>query len=416
MTISRNHRLNRKTNPAQSRLPIFPPSGIARGWASPFPFKSALMKTKKIVGQPSWILSHAHVKAALTQKAGHLGPIQFRLGKRWIAPYDLAPWAEEKLAPGTPDMLRVMRGDFFCMPFGGNETPYRGEKYPPHGETANASWKFESGDSQNLHVSLKTKIREGRVDKLVKIVPGQTAVYVRHIISGMKGQMSFGHHAILKLPGDKTGRISTSRFRIGQVFPGTFEHPLQGGYSILKPGAKFHSLREVPRADGQNADLSVYPDREGYEDLVMMGSDETLPFAWTALVVAKERYVWFALKDPRVLRSTVFWMSNGGRHYAPWNGRHRHAIGLEEVTSNFHYGLAESVAPNVFSKAGISTSFTLSPRTPLVVNYIMALAEIPSGFDVVKTISAAKDLQSVTLISQSGKTIHQPLDVSFTNF
>ena len=86
--------------------------------------------------------------------------------------------------------------------------------------------------------------------------------------------------------------------------------------------------------------------RDGYEDIVLMASDPKLPFAWTALTVPEHNYVWFALKDPRVLPSTLFWISNGGRHYAPWNGRHRRAIGLEEVVSNFHSGLAESAKPN----------------------------------------------------------------------
>jgi hypothetical protein len=371
------------------------------------------MKTRIISGQESWTFSTPKVEAALTRQGGHLGPVRFHVGDRWVEPYDLAPWAEEKLAPGSPQVLRVMRGDFFCMPFGGNEASYRGEKYPPHGETANSRWKFESAGADRLHVSMKTKIRAGRVDKTVQLGTEEPVIYTRHVISGMKGAMSFGHHAILKLPGNGAGRLSVSPFRFGQVFPEAFEVPAKGGYSVLKPGAKFSSMRRVPRVDGRTADLSVYPAREGFEDLVMMASDERMPFAWTALVVASQGYVWFALKDPRVLRSTVFWMSNGGRHYAPWNGRHRHAIGLEEVTSNFHYGLAESARANPVSRAGVATSVTLSPERPLVVNYIMAMAAIPAGFDEVKAIEAARDGRSVVLTARSGKKVRQAVDVRF---
>jgi hypothetical protein len=371
------------------------------------------MKTRKIAGQKSWTMAGSHVDAALTCRGGHLGPIRFRLGRRWIAPYDLAPWAEEKLAPGTPQVLRSLRGDFFCMPFGGSETSYRGEKHLPHGETANARWKFEWNNATRYHFSLKTSVRKGRVDKIIEFVPGHTAIYSRHIISGMNGPMPLGHHAVLHPGAGRRGRISTSPFKFGQVLTTRFEDPAKGTYSILKIGAKFKRLDRVPRSDGGFADLSRYPAREGYDDLVLMASDASLPWTWTALVVPEQKYVWFALKDPRVLHSSVFWMSNGGRHYPPWNGRHRHAIGLEEVTSHFAYGIAESAKPNALSRAGIPTVLRLSAKKPLVVNYIMAVAEIPSGFDIVKSIVASRDGKGVVLTSRSGKKVSTPLNVPF---
>lgn len=369
---------------------------------------------KKIQGQPSWTFRTSEVEAAVTRLGGHLAPVRFRIGKdRWVEPFEVAPWAEEKVSTEIPDLLRVMRGDFFCMPFGGNSKPFRGENHPPHGETANAIWTLESSQPNRVDLSMETKVRKGRVTKTLELIPGHAAIYSRHVISGMKGSMPLGHHPILKLPGANSGRLSLSRFTFGQVLPEVFENPADGGYSILKVGAKFTSLHKVPRADGLFTDLSAYPAREGYEDLVMMASDPKLPFAWTALVVAEEGYVWFSLKNPRILRSTVFWMSNGGRHYAPWSGRHRHAIGLEEVTANFHLGLADSAKPNPLNKAGIETIVQLDPKKPLSVPYIMAVAAIPRGFDVVKSIRSSADGKSVTLTSQSGKTITVPLNVNF---
>jgi hypothetical protein len=371
------------------------------------------MQTRTIAGQKSWAFKTSHVGAALTCQGGHLGPVAFKLGRRWITPFDLAPWAEEKLPPGLPPLLHSMRGDFFCMPFGANETAWRGEKHPPHGETANSPWKHESSSATSHHFSLQTKVRRGHVDKFIELVPGQTAVYQRHVISGMSGPMPLGHHAILHVDAEGGGRISTSKFRFGQVMPTPFEDPAKGGYSCLKTGATFTALNRVPRADGGKADLSTYPARDGYEDLVLMASDEKLPWAWTALTVPGEKYVWFALKDPRVLRSTVFWISNGGRHYAPWNGRHRHAIGLEEVTANFAYGLADSAKPNALTKRGVPTTLTLSPKKPLVVNYIMAVAEIPAGFDIVKSITPSRDGQGVVLTARSGKKVTTAINVPF---
>jgi hypothetical protein len=112
-----------------------------------------------------------------------------------------------------------------------------------------------------------------------------------------------------------------------------------------------------------------------------------------------------------VLRSTVFWISNGGRHYPPWNGRHINVLGIEEVTSYFHYGLAASARPNAFSKRGIATTLKLSAKKPLTVNYIMAMAELPRGFQCVRTIT--RGLGQVTLSSTTGQRVTLPLDASF---
>lgn len=371
------------------------------------------VRTVFVLGQQSWMLQTREVEAAITQQAGHLAPVRFRIDDRWIEPFAITPWAQEKTDASMSPVLRVMRGDFFCMPFGENEKPYMGERHPPHGQTANGRWILESSSPQRIHLSMRTLARRGRVDKLIQLVPGQTAVYSRHVISEMNGRMSFGHHPTLRVPEGATARVSLSPFCHGQVFPGRLENPAKGGYSLLRPGAKFSSLNRVPQIDGEWADLSVYPAREGYEDLVLMVSDPKLVFAWTALTVPKKRYVWFSLKDPSILPSTVLWMSNGGRHYTPWNGRHRHVIGLEEVLANFHYGLAESAKVNQLNRAGFSTYVQLNAKRPLVVNYIMAVAEIPERFDIVKTIRPCEAGRSVRIISRSGETISVDLDVSF---
>jgi hypothetical protein len=300
------------------------------------------------------------------------------------------------------------------MPFGGNDTPFRGETHPPHGESANAEWTLREYAPHRLHLSMETSIRKGRVDKVIEIVPGQSAIYSRHIITGMEGPMTFGHHPILRISPGSIGRISTSPFIYGQVAPIPFEDPAKGGYYSLKPGERFTSLAKVPCIDGQSADLSTYPVRHGYEDLVLMASSpDTRPFAWTALVVPEENYVWFSLKDPAVLRSTVMWMSNGGRHYPPWNGRHRRAIGLEGVTSWFHYGLAESVASNPMQDAGFPPYVQLRADNPFTINYITAVAKIPPGFDIVSKIHASDDANSVTLTSQSGQSVTAGINLPF---
>jgi hypothetical protein len=311
-----------------------------------------------------------------------------------------------------------LRGDFFCLPFGGNATPFGKEQHPVHGETANARWQFRSLETSEgrtcLHLSLQTKTRPGRVDKRIWLLDGQNTIYSQHVVSGMSGPMNLGHHAMLKFPdAPGSGLVSTSRFLYGQVFPQAFELPENRGYSWLKPGAEFKTLEKVPALNGETADLTRYPARRGFEDLVMLVSDADVPFAWTAVSFPKERYAWFALKDPRILRETIFWLSNGGRHYPPWNSRHVNVMGLEEVTSYFHSGLAEAARPNPISKKGFPTCLTLNARKPLVVPYIMGVAKIPAGFDRVTAIRAVPGSQAIVLESASGKQAKSDVAVDF---
>jgi hypothetical protein len=207
--------------------------------------------------------------------------------------------------------------------------------------------------------------------------------------------------------------VSTSRFEYGQVFPEPVERPENRGYSWLKPGAQFKSLETVPTITGETADLTRYPARRGFEDIVMVVSDAAEPFAWTAVTFPRERYVWFALKDPRVLRETVFWFSNGGRHYPPWNGRHVNVLGLEEVCSYFHPGLAESAGRNPLSDKGFPTCLMLNPNQPLIVAYIMGVAKIPAGFDRVVSIRPGSGNSAIRLQAASGKEIEAVVELDF---
>lgn len=371
-----------------------------------------------VLGQPSWSFRSNLVTAHLTRLGGHLGPVAFRLGRKTVEPFSVAPWAEEKLAADTPNILRVLRGDFFCAPFGGNAARWRGEKHPPHGESANEKWSLlafdKSGDRLTLHARLETKLRPGLVDKQITLIKDHTALYQRHTISGARGPMNLGHHAMLKFPETPgSGAISTSRFVRGQVCPVTFETPEHFGYQSLRPGASFRSLDRVPQLDGGTADLSLYPARRGFEDLVMLTADAKLDFAWTAVAFPNEGYVWFSLRDPSVLRHTVFWISNGGRHYAPWNSRHTAVMGLEDVTSYFHFGLAESAKPNPINRAGFPTTVALDPKKPTTIPYIMAVAAIPSSFDRVASIRPVSG--GVELTSVSGQRVPCALDLSFLN-
>ncbi len=371
-----------------------------------------------VAGQPSWTITSRDVKLSVTRTGGQVAPVVFERRGRKIEPYAIAPWHDENVAADLPPLVKVLRGDFFCMPFGINAKPYRGEQHPLHGETANRKWTFvshqQTDSATELRLRLNTRVRKGRVDKIIRLIDGHNAVYTRHVISTEPGPMCFAHHAMIKFPDEPaSGRISTSRFVHGQVFPEPVELPENRGYSFLKPGAHFKSLKRVPTITGQTTDLSVYPARRGYEDIVQIINDPATPFAWTAGTFPKQRYVWFGLKDPHVLTGTVFWISNGGRHFAPWNGRNINMLGLEEATCYFPYGLAQSARPNPFSNRGYKTVLRIRRDRPLTVNYITGVAPITSAFDQVRSIKPLHG--AIRLTAKSGQRIEVPVDVDFLN-
>ena len=133
---------------------------------------------KTIYGQPSYTLQTKQVSMAVSQLAGCMAPVRFyRDTKSPVEPLAIAPWWKEKMPTGTPPVIKALRGDFFCMPFGGSDTAYKGILYPPHGETANRKWEFQDivrkRSGKALHLSMDLKLQKGRVEKTLAILEGQ---------------------------------------------------------------------------------------------------------------------------------------------------------------------------------------------------------------------------------------------------
>ena len=194
-----------------------------------------------------------------------------------------------------------------------------------------------------------------------------------------------------------------------------FSDPKQREYQSLQPGAKWTDLAKVPVAwkDAPDADLTRLPARYGHADLVQLANEsweKTGGPAWTTATFVEEGFVWFALKDPAVLNTTVFWIENHGRHGHPWNGRNN-CLGLEDVTAYFANGLAASMGDNLLTKEGVATAVTLSASQPTAVNYIQGVVKIPAGFENVKTLEFAPG--AVTFISTTGQRVTAPVRHEF---
>lgn len=363
---------------------------------------------ERVHGEECWKLNHGRVSLALTRRGGHLAPVEFDLGSRRVSPYALAPWLPSAADQGIPVLLEVLRGDFWCFPFG----PQEGA--PPHGRSANGEWVLEAMGEAELRVSMRDEDSGGVMEKIVSLRDGENCVYQEHVMRGVEGAYSYGTHPILDFSGlsEGEGRVSVSGFRWGSVYPGLFSDPRDGARQALEVAARFESLEKVPLAGGGVADLTRYPARRGNDDLVMMVNEvasEEQPFAWSAVTMGG--YVWYALKDPADFPATLFWMSNGGRTAAPWNGRHLARLGIEEVCSYFCDGVDVS-RENRLVAEGVKTVREFRRDEVVSLRVVQGVVEVPEGFGKVALIRPA-GVGRIAVSDEAGVVVEAAVDWSF---
>jgi hypothetical protein len=363
------------------------------------------VNTTIVHGEPSVSIASDTVTAWMTLRGNHIAPVQFRLATGDVEPYSLAPW-QPGAFPGTDPLLDVLRGDFWCLPFGAQPAG------PLHGETSCGRWTLTRHDKYSALLTLHAPDVRARVAKTVSVRDGQAALFQELTVSGLEGTFSYGTHPILDLSALPVGtaRISSSPTRWAAVYPGVFADPAVGETQILQPGAEFDDLSVIERMDGGTLDLSRYPTSPAHEDLVMLtqrGDEHHL--GWTA--VSAPGYTWFALKDVRDFPSTVLWVSNGGRTQSPWLGRHTGRLGVEDVCSYFHEGLVASREDRL-AHQGIATARPFIANVPTTLRTLQATTATPAGFGRVREISPASET-SIRISDDAGVSVTCDLDWRF---
>lgn len=362
-----------------------------------------------IHGAESWRLANEVVSLHVTKTAAMIAPVEFTLGSRTVSPYALAPWRPDEIDEQLPALLKFLRGDFFCLPFGPQADG------PPHGASANESWEKIASSEDSVLLKITDPQNGAVVEKRISIQEGHGAIYYDYRISNLDGNWSYGNHPILDASGAADGevRLSVSPFRWASVYPGMFSDPEQNEFQALRPAARFDQLASVPRFDNSGlTDLTRWPARAGSDDLVMMVSQPATteqPFAWSAAVF--DDYVWFSLKKPEDFPSTLFWMSNGGRRGAPWNASHTKRIGIEEVCSHFSDGIDISREDRLVGE-NIPTTRCFSRDEEVSLRIVQAVAAVPNDFGVVAEILPAGP-GKVLIVSDSGIKIDAEVDWNY---
>ena len=100
-----------------------------------------MIKSEIIKGQNSWVLENNNIRLCLTELGGHMAPVVFlRDSDKPVEPFYINPWAEEELdLKNESDVLVPLRGDFFCLPFGGDNS-WNNESHPAHGDSSVSIW------------------------------------------------------------------------------------------------------------------------------------------------------------------------------------------------------------------------------------------------------------------------------------
>jgi hypothetical protein len=291
---------------------------------------------------------------------------------RRIAPLHMAPWfaAGEPPDPADPVHLARLGGDFFCAPFAASENGS-----PMHGWPANDTWVIEEGPG--LRAVLPHPVGGAMVVKEVFLSDGHPFVYQRHLFQGGSGPMPVANHAMVSLPQGGILRFSPKRWFESSPLPQ--ETDPRRGRSALSYPARSQDPRVFPLASGGTVDLTRYPWAEDQEDFVVGVEAPGHALGWTAVTRPAEGDLYLSLRHAQKLPMTMLWHSNGGRDYAPWSGRHRGCLGVEEGAALHMLGLGSQETPDPLSAAGQSPFLALSPDQTVDVRHVIGAISWPTG-------------------------------------
>jgi len=298
------------------------------------------------------------ISVSLDLTVGHIADMRIEVGARTLRPLHRAPWIDEpreRLPRALPEGVVRLSGDFLCAPFSRSDI----EEAPLHGWPANSGWDVLEDTAiaggRRARFRLRRKVMGVTVEKIFILRDHHPFLYQEHSFSGGTGAISVAHHAMTAMR--EGGRLAFSPKRLAATPPDPLEpDPARGRYLLAYP-ARSADLARFPDAEGGSADLTDYRTDRRHEDFVTLVEADHGGPGWTAVARKAEADLVLVLKNPAELPVTMLWISNGGRDYAPWNGRHRGVLGIEDGRTAI--GHAASVGDNWLKREGVATTFQL---------------------------------------------------------
>jgi len=313
-------------------------------------------------------LSGPHCSVDIHRASGTMVPRDFSLGRRKVSPFCVAPWADEpaeKLAK-LPPLLRQMRGEWPCVPFGATKIPdglpedwRAGQSAIPgwhradHGHGSNTDWSVvaQSEYSVKMSVDYPGDHPVKRLERRVSVDMDEPGVTTElKILPRMDVVMPIGLHPVLRLP-ETPGAARLALPDDARAW--TFPVESEPSKSMFLPDQRDRPLHMLRLKDAA-IDPTRLPWDAQTEDLVLL----TGTGGFVQLQNLEEGYAVSLNWDAEALPSCMLWISNRGRAHYPWNARFR-AIGIEPVCAPFDLGPAFTGPDTPLAQRGISTGVRL---------------------------------------------------------
>ncbi len=295
------------------------------------------MRRMKDESDAFWTLAWPHGELSVRAVGGMLAPLRFELGGgRSVSPLYMAPWADEPVASGLSGLMRGLRGEWPCVPFGPAHAPEdlpaswvpRAPTTPwDHGYAANHPWTLVHRDASRLSLRIDLPADEpvAWMERHVCVSGDAPAVSVELVLAARRdAQVPMALHPTFAVP---PGGIE---LRPG-AYAAVHAYPIapERGVSRVLPGCSAESLHALPCIDG-TFDATRLPLAFKTEELLQL-QDCRPPFVLRYL--ADEADVLLDWDSPH-LPDVLLWVSQCGRGQVPWNSRNQ-ALGVEPCNSCF---------------------------------------------------------------------------------
>ncbi|MEM5468050.1 hypothetical protein [Celeribacter marinus] len=319
--------------------------------------------------------------------------------------FHTAHWVGTNRAPlaGAP-VDQHLSGDFFAAPFGASDLI----DAPNHGWSANAPWtglaRAQGTDDAQMQFVLGRDVMGARLTKTLALRGGHRVLYQTHEISGGQGDLTFAHHPMFRMAAGGHLAFSPKRAALTTAPALEPEH-------VLAYPARSTDLRAFPAQGGGTFDLTQYPSTTGHEDFVTLIEAQGAAIGWTALTRAAEGDIIVVLKDARVAPVTMLWLSNGGRGYAPWDGRHTGVLGIEDGCAAGAQGHRAATGDNAIAREGVATALPLGPDVIHTVRHAIAVCDPPHGFGRVAHVRV--EGATLQIADTDGAVIDMAFDPAF---
>lgn len=350
------------------------------------------------------------ISVCVDLSVGHIADLIVQAGDRALRPLHRAPWLAESADSFPQDIspgLARLSGDFLCAPFSANDV----EPAPAHGWPGNSPWSLIESRAIDggwrAVLQLQRKVFGATITKRLTLRDDHPFLYQEHEVTGGAGQLPVATHVMSRMAGD--GLLSFSPKRVAATMDATMEpDPARGDYLLAYPG-RTEDLTRFPDRHGGTTDLTRYRAADRREDFVVLVEAEHEGPGWTALAREQEHDLVVVLKDPRVLPVTMLWLSNGGRFYPPWNGRHIGVIGIEDGRTAV--GHASSMAENFVSREGVATSFQLSENGTARLRHVIGVTPLEGAVRAASNVSVDAGVLILQLADRS--MLRLPYDEGF---